>query len=186
MISPNVYKYSGVLSIILIWVVILFILNKWKPTKHKSISQHAAASREAFIIYTLFISLALLLFTLFVFKWLIPTYHLRGQFSVLAAITIVAEFVTVETPDNGGWKSKIHNPCAFGVALLLPVLLFMLTTSSSLDIAVRTISGLAFVGMLIMLVLFVLKPKTHEKYLVYQSLYYLLFHIPILGAIFIK
>lgn len=179
------YKDLGIISIALIWSAIIFIIKKWGSYRHKSISQHAIANKGAFISYTSIVFVALVLFALFIFKWFVPNFGFSDLFKVLAALSILGEFIAIGIPDMGGLKSRIHNAGAWGVGILLPVIVLLIATSSKIPRVVSYISIVAFICMLVLGYLFYINRKTHHNFLYFQSAYYASFHLVILSAVYI-
>jgi len=178
------YKYIGVLASFLAWFGIAMVLYKWPTIKSNSISKHVSAYKRAWLLFAPIETISLLLFYLFMINWFIPTLNLPITFEVLVVAALLLELVTTWVTDTDGLKHKIHQFTAYTASLLIPVITLFIAVSPLASTTARVIAYLSFGVSVGIFCLFLLKESTREKHLVYQSLYFACFHLPILAVIF--
>lgn len=178
------FRYVGVLASLTAWLAIVVVLYRSPIVKSKSISKHVATSRQTWLLFAPIETTALVLFYVFMVKWLIPVLVLPTAFTILVTFALLLELVTTWVPDTTGAKHRIHHYTAYGAALLIPVVTLFIATASLTPNLAKVIAYLCTALSLFIIALFVVGKDTREKHLIYQSIYFACFHIPILAVIF--
>ena len=174
----------GIISIILAWCAISYILLVTTRALDKSVSHHVAINNSNHIIFALLMTVSLTFMGIFIYFWLIPTYSLSTLFAVVVGLAIFLEFVTTWIPLTVGWKHSVHQACSYGAAFLMPILIIILLSSGLSGVAMWVnICSLSL--MLVLLYLFVFVKSVRRHYLVYQNIYILAFHAALLSMIYI-
>lgn len=173
----------GIVSIILTWLAIAFILLNVERNLEKSVSHHVATKKSNHIIFSIVMSASLLCLSIFVYFWLIPSYSLSGIFSAVIGLAILLEYVTTWIPLTTGWRYVVHQLCSYGAACLLPILMFLVVRSPKISSIPRYISLGALCVMIALLCLFIFVKATRRHYLIYQNIYVIAFHISLLSMI---
>lgn len=180
------FELLGVISILLTWLAIGFILIVTARDFTKSVSHHAALKKINYFIFCTLMTIGLGLMWVFMYEWFIPTFALPLLFGIIAGLAIILELITTWVPLTEGWKYKVHESCSYTVAALIPVLtLFMVFSSNISSIALYfCIAMLAVMAFLTYLFIYVKSARRH--YLVYQNVYVATFHISILSMILFR
>jgi hypothetical protein len=176
------FKVFGLISIVLTWVSIGYILLTVKSDLSKSISHHAALKRKNYLIFCSLMLISLVAMLLFMFKWFIPTFHLPLFFSGVVMLAILSEIIATVVPLTTGWRFTVHQITSYGTSLLFPILLITILFSSGIS---KTALYITFVCTLLlfgMWLLFFFVKKTHAHYLIFQSLYIVAFHTTLIAT----
>lgn len=156
------------------------IIWKWRIDNTKSISEHAASHRTAFLLCGVVLSIIGPLFYLWVLKYLVEPLALGTAFVGLMGFAIVLQFATGLVPDVPGWKRTVHRSTAYGMAALFFPLAILLTIHDGIS-TLAFVFGLLSVGYMITgWFLFYFVPKSRENYLIFQALYIVVFQVQIL------
>ena len=182
----EIYKSFGLLSIILIWAGLLYMIKKWPGNKSMSFSAHAAASRPGIVYYFTLFTTDLILFFLFVSKWLVPTLHLPYVFTTISFIAVLGQFIAICIPTTGGLKTRIHDLSSYVMFVLLMPLSLMLFYSSHVSLVARLACLLAACYMVVAWFLFTIVKSTKNHFLIYQTTYAASFHVALLLVIYTR
>lgn len=180
--SEDYFRLFGLLSVVLTWLSIGYILTTIERDLSKAISYHAAMQRKNYRIFSVLMSTSLVVMGVFMFMWFIPTLHLSVLFSSMIVLALLLEFVATLVPLSNGWRSTVHQIMSYGTSLLLPILLLMLVLSGMLSGTAFCIAFGSFMLMLFIWFLFIFIKKTHGCYLIYQSIYILAFHTALIAV----
>jgi hypothetical protein len=180
----EVYKPLGLLSITITWLTLAFLLVKWSPQKGKSISQHAAASKQAYFMMGIVETIVLPLFYLFIVKWFVPHFQLPRLFTVTVSLSALGFFIAAWIPDTQGWLSIVHRLWAYGSATLFIPATTILCLSSNISDTAKITSFIVLAYEIISLSLFFTTEKAKQFHLYLQGGYILLFHVLILTTVY--
>lgn len=178
------YKVLGILSVLLTWSSIMYILLRIPRNIARSISHHAAQRKESYRIFALGMTGALVCMTVFVLKWLTPALQLPGYLVALFLFAIALEMVTTWVPLTQGRRFAIHQWCSYGTAVIIPVILILLAWSPKISTAALWVDVLAIAFIVTFWFMFFFVKKSRALYLVYQSLYIAAFHLALLSIVF--
>lgn len=178
------YKYVGVVASFTAWLAIAAVLYSWPIVRSKSISKHVSAYKKAWLLFAPVETLALLLFYVFMIKWFIPALALSSLYKILVTLALILELVTTWVPDTDGIKHKVHHFTAYSAAWILPLLNILIVTSTAASMAVKVAAAFSAMIMITIIYKFLITKTAREEHLIYQSVYFACFHIPLLTAIF--
>jgi hypothetical protein len=178
------YRYIGVLASLMAWLGIVIVLWSWPIIKTNSISKHVATQKKSWLLFAPIETVALALFYVFMVNWFIPVLELPGLYKILISITLLLEVITSWVPDSTGWKKTVHHYTAYSAALLLPILNLFIATSAQTPVIAKVVAYASFAAAVGILCLYAFTKTARQKHLVYQSLYFACFHLPILAVIF--
>ncbi len=181
------FKPLGWISILGSWLALTLLVTKWRGHKGMSFSQHAAASRQAYVTMVVAETVVFTLFTVFIYKWFSPTFKLPPLFTVLVAMTSLGFVIAAWIPDTTGWKRGVHRVAAYGAAVLMvPAALIAFHTIQQ-PIIVRIFWALTVVYLLSCLLFFVFnRQKAYKYHLILQAPYIVLFEMTILMTTYIR
>lgn len=181
----DIYKALGPISIVQLWLCLLFMIRRWPGNKSMTYSAHAAATRSGIVYYLFIFTLHMVLFYLFAINWFVPTFGLPWIFAVILLVAMLGQFIALLVPSTGGRKSTIHEFTAYFMhTLLLPLCLFIVFTGSFSTFA-RAYALVASVAMLVMWYLFATAKDSGNRNIVLQTVYGLSFHTAILVAMYV-
>lgn len=184
---PNeAYKSLGIITLALGWLTLGFAFYKWPVEVKKSISKHASAYRSTYLIMAVMQTLIYPLFLVFVFGWLMPTFHLPSVFGLFITLTFLGLLVAAWIPDTFGIKSKVHRICAYGAAALMIPIVLIIFLSSNVSMVARIISLFAACYMFIVTYLFAFVKNARNNHLYFQAIYFALFDLSILATVYIR
>lgn len=149
-------------------------------------SAHAAATKAGIKYYFVTFSIHLALVYIFVVKWLVPTYHLPGVFSLLMLLAVIGEFIALLVPTTGGRMTLIHDISSYFMFVLLAPLSLMIAASPNFSTIVRTVSVLAAVYMFCIWPIFLFNKESKRQALILQTFYGGSFHLVLLLAVITK
>jgi hypothetical protein len=177
---------SGVISVLLTWFAIGFILLATSRDLTRSVSHHAALEKRNYFIFCFLMTLSLVLMSLFMYGWFIPTFALPVIFGVIVGVAILLELITTWIPLTEGWKYTVHESCSYAVAALIPFLTLFMVFSPKIS-TISLYVCLAMLGVMSYLTyLFVFVKSARRHYLVYQNVYVAAFHISILSMLLFR
>ncbi len=149
-----------------------------------SLSLHAAAHRQAYLLFATVLSITGVLFYLFQIKWLVPEFHLSLAYKIFATLGLMLQLLAAWFPDVNKLERRIHRLCAYGLAANMTVLLAFLAATGQVSNFARAVSVVVAVGMLAVWYIYIFAPKLRPYYLLYQSAYIMGFFAAILSAVY--
>ena len=176
------FKSFGLISILLGWIGLAFLICKWRGKTSMSLSQHAALTKSSFSFFISIFVITIPLFYLFILKWFVPAFDLPRLFINLILIGFLFQIIYVVIPDKNGISGLLHKFFAYSFAFLLIPLNIMIFTSSNLSPIGRFVSFASTLYMIFGLTLLLWKKGKFTYYLYFQILYVLCFHASILAA----
>ena len=183
-ISPML-KHTGLISLLIFALGLLFVVRQWPGGLHMTFSQHVARYRVATIYYSLLFVFSLPLLCLFLISWFVPAFHLSGWFTVLAIVSSLFQILCTFIPETGGWKTTVHRILTGISGVLLLPLIVMITLSPYISLSGRWIAALCGTGMVALLFIALRNQKGHRYSLLLQVGYYALFFTAVLYATYI-
>ena len=174
----------GVISIVLSWLAVGYLLRKWRGTKAMSMSLHAASDLRAYLFFGVSLTLTGAMLYAFMLVWFIPRYSLGVVFTGLICAAILGQMIAAWVPDVPGIKRIIHRVAAYGMAATFIPMTLVIVSSGHIPMAARVVGSLALGYMIVSLSLLAFgKLKAH--YLILQVLYVLLFQLLLLSAAYL-
>lgn len=180
------YKHFAVLAALAFWPAAIYMVCKWQIGKHRSFSSHAASEKRAYALFAGAITLESVLYLLFAFKWFIPTFNMPTIFSVLIFVTALGHFISGMVPETKGLVRKVHRLAAYGVAWLFIPSLLIIATTNTIAVPARLLGAACAVGAGYMWYLYFTKPKTHERFLLYQTIYIATLPVTLITATYVR
>jgi hypothetical protein len=175
------FKACGLLSVLLTWSAIAFVIYRAPRDLSKSISHHAALQKREYRVFAVTMTLALCLMYVFIMRWLVPALSLNTYISAALLVALAMELLTTWVPLTDGITYTAHNYLSYGTALLIPLALTGIVVTSTLSSTAALVVYIALAVMFILMLVFLTIKKAHERYLVYQSIYIAAFHIAIIS-----
>lgn len=177
-------KMIGLLSIVVLWAGLLFLVWFWKNKKHREMtfSQHAAQTRASQIYYFLLFALAMPPFVWFIISWFTPKFELPIWFNVLTVVASIFQAIAVSVPETTGWRVPVHRNAAFMMALCMPIALTFLLFTPALLMVPKFITAAAIIWQLIVIVLFIPNKGYHRRVQFLQVSYITVYHLAIIAA----
>jgi len=173
-------KYLGLISIIILFAGLWFVVWRWPQGKHMTFSQHVAQHKSATVYYFFLFAAALPLLNIFFIKWFTPTFDLPIWFNVSAIAASVFQIVCTLVSESPGWRVRGHQLLAGISALLLLPLPMILASSSNIGITDRIVAAISLLVMLGVVIFVVRFKGKHPKLLIAQVTYFATFFTPIL------
>jgi hypothetical protein len=184
----DIYKHWGLMGFGVFWVTTSIMLwwLKSKGIKANSISKHAASTRPiAFVFGIVCLISSLMLITFFV-RWFSPTFELSGLFNGLVVLMLLLYAIAGLVPDTKGIWHHIHVKAALSSSALLAPLLLILILNQNVSTAARVFCCAAIVVMILIWNTLRKTKFESDKFLRYQSMYFLSFDFSILVATYIR
>lgn len=169
------YSYTGMLSFVLTWLAIFYVLYKNPRELNKSISHHAAKNLKVYRLFAAIMSLALFFLAIYVLSFLAPTLNLHTSIVSLLVVAVLLELATTWTPLTDDRKFHPHAVLSNSVAFLMPIITIGIMACAHLNSASLIVSYAGLAVMIGLLVVFLTIPRARKKYLIYQSLYIVAF-----------
>lgn len=183
------WPYVALISLSAFWIGLAILLTKWPRHNHRSISQHAAASKESFRFFTLIQSAVGLITYLFIILWFIPAFNLSFVFGLLYSIVAWLQIISAFIPDNvTGPKSVLHSKLAYSFAVGMIIISIILSTTSTISTFGRVLFALTSMYMFYAMLKYLRAKKRSEElhnYLILQVIFIVSFQVSILTSTFI-
>ena len=175
-------QHSGLLSIAIAWVGLLYMIRHWKGNASMTFSQHAAQKRSSQIYYFLLWLLCLPIFYWFLLHYFIPAFGFGFWFKLYAAGAMTGWTMAAIVPETVGWKVRVHRISAFALCYFMALITVSITTSVVMPVRSRTVAAVALLVMLGEIVYLNMHKRRHPHMLAYQLVYFVVFHVMILFA----
>ncbi len=180
------FKLLGLIPLVISWVTGAYVIFWYRADRSKSISQHATQTSATLRFFGALLILTGITFYTWLLYWFIPTLRLPSIFTVIATIVAILTVIAAIVPDTYGWNSKIHRAAAYGVALLLLPLSFIVSTRLHYNSVALTIVLLCMTYMISACIGFWLVKHARRHYLFFQSLYIVAFQLIIITAAYVR
>lgn len=177
--------YLGVISIVIIWLGLLYLINKWPGKPSMSFSLHATQTKGAQIYYFLLFLVSLPLFYIFIVGWYVPSLHLNSWFVVLTTIGVIGQLIAATVPAVPGRKTAIHNIGAYGMAATFIPLSLIVAMAGDVHMYARVVAALAVLYMICTLGAALVLPRLRAHYIYFQAGYIAAFHAVILTSAYL-
>jgi hypothetical protein len=175
-------KYLGLAAVLISWIAVGFLLYRWRNSPSLSVSKHAAAARGAYWVLAVALLAGGWAFYYWTMAWLVPLLDLGNGFIALATLAIVGQSVAAIVPDKPGWQSRVHLVAAYGMALLYFPISLNLLGSPYLPEVARVVGVVYVAYALAAWILFIAVSWARRYYLVFQTLYVIMFQLFLLAA----
>jgi hypothetical protein len=172
-------QHLGFLSFLLLAAGLFYVYRRWNGNLSVTFSQTVAHERSSYLYYIALFGVTLPILYSFFAYWFVPQFQLPAAFTVIAGISMAAQFVCTFFPDKPGWTSTEHRILT-GISgvLLLPLLVILLFVPA-VSFGVKLLI-LACLALMIWLLVIALRNQNGHRYaLLLQIGYYVLFFVPI-------
>ena len=185
--SLETYKLFLPLSLFGGWIGVLLPHFLSSTEKHKSVSWHAAQNRRIFLLTASAMTLSSVFLFAFIFKWLIPTYHLPWPVTACFILSALGLLIASIVPAGKGRRGRIHdNSASLAFLLFLPINLFFIFSHDASDVT-RILLILTSVGMAFILrKLWFSSNETLAHHLYWECCYFALVDLGLLAITFIR
>lgn len=182
--NSDIFRWFGVLGIVVLWSAGSYVLHKFFESKDKTFSAHVAYNNQALIPWAVGITLNGIFFWLFAVLWLMPTFQLPSLFMIIFSVTVLCQFITAWVPDRKGWMSNVHTITAYTMALGMAIVPLFFVGSHAMVLPVRILAAIASAVMTFELIMLLLVKQDSNNHLVYQIIYAIAFHVTLLAITF--
>ena len=180
------FKFLGLLLILINWVSGLYLTRKWRGTRAMSISEHAASHKSAAKLFALVLIIGGGIFYVWLVAWFVPHLKLPAGFIVLLSVTMLGQVTAGIIPDAEGWKRIVHRTAAYGMAMLYLPLSFIIVSAHATPSNARITGTVCLTYMISAGLVFFTVKKARSHYLIAQSLYIVAFQLIILSAAYLS
>ena len=175
----------GLISILLTWAGLLFLIRKWKGNPSMTFSQHAAKTKNSQSYYFFLWLVCLPLFYWFMLSWFTPEFGFGLLFKVLVTLGSASLLVAAAVPETKGKQEQIHRISAFAMAYFMLPIVIMIGFSPFVAGSAKILADV-FAAIMLAEILFLSHHKRkHPKMLYIQASYVAMFHIAIIAATYI-
>lgn len=122
-------------------------------------------------MFAVAISLESILYLLFGYKWLVPTFNMPFVFGALLGLAIACHWLSGLVPETKGWAYIVHRRAAYGVAALFLPLLALIVLQSSVGLFARTVALIFLIIDGWIGYLYLRRPKMQDNFLIYEVVY---------------
>lgn len=178
------FKFLGIVSIVAIWIGLLFTIHRWRGDKSMSFSLHAAQTKAGLVYYFLLFWITMPLFYLFMVHWYTPRFDLGLPFVVLTTIGVVGQLSATLIPAGTDTKGVIHEVAAYVMGITLIPLSVMIALAD-VSLFARIAAAIAVVYMIGSIILRFTWSRSMNRYLYFQAAYIAAFHIVILTSTYL-
>ncbi len=176
----------GVLSILVCWAGLFFLIWKWKGNSSMTFSQHAARQKPSIIYYAILWLLVLPPFYWFLMFPFAEKTELGLPFRVLVSVCSIAMLMAALIPETNGWKHKIHRISAYLMAYTMCPIVLLIATEANISTTATILTWVIGLTMLFGVTKSIIEKRQHSDItLIYQATYSALFHIAILLAYYL-
>lgn len=180
----ELFRWFGVGALLLLSTAVTLVLSKRFLGTHQSISAHMAASKRRYLFMGSAITAAAAPFALFALGWLAPTYQVSAWamvivVSVFTLAGLVAAWTRVDT-ERVGIEHNAHMISAGIAGISLGVIIALVAFSSLLTTLGAMLIYVMVSITLIFGYLYFCRPDSRRHFLVYETIYLVVFGINLL------
>lgn len=176
------FKYVGLIAVLLSWIAGTYLLRKWRGTRAMSISMHAASSDAASRLFMAVLVGVGLAFYIWLITWFTHAIRLPWPFLVLVSLAFLGQVVAGIVPDIAGFERRVHRIAAYGMAALFLPISFMILRTAHLPRLAYALGIICFNYLCAACFMYFFVKRARSHYLVFQVLYILAFQSIILLA----
>ena len=152
-----------------------------------SFSLHAAQRRDLYLLFAFGITTAMVVFALWFWRWLVPTYGLDWRLKTVFSSFLVLMIITAWIPYTSVLKKRFHDAAFYAAAGLLPVMALLSAYQQSLPEAARTASWIVLGIDLLLGLTFVFRNReVKQRYFVFQSIFVSVALLQLIAMTFLK
>ena len=181
-------KWLGIGSIALAILAAWFMLRKWPKDRATSISGHAGAQRVSYLLFAGVVTLAGLMFAVFILRWFAPTIDASWPFYAYYALGFTLQMLTAWLPDDGSGKgiSLLHRRVAFSMAAMMQLLVGCIALAPKVALVPRITAWVVFALMTFFWYLYLFVRSSRDHFLVYQTWYIASFYIVVMLVTYVR
>lgn len=180
------FKNLALLSIVLTWIGLLFVVYKWPGNSSMTFSLYFAKTKASYIFSLIYFSITLFLFYVFMTAWFNHAFVMPNYFPFLITVACIAQFIPIVIPHTKGLTAKTHFFFAFVTGITLISLTIILALTQDISLVGRIIASVAALYMFCSFFLFLFVRRLLSYSLYFEGIYILSFHLAILAATYIK
>lgn len=173
-------KHLGLLSAVILFLGLLYVVRKWPYGVNHTFSQHVARHKSAIVYYAVLFCLVLPLLLLFFFGWFIPYFDMTVWFKVCISVSALLQLLCTFVPEVGGIKSTIHRGLAFLSADFLLPATILISLNDNISPIGKAIAAFAAIIMTSVIIVMLTNKAQHKYLLLLQSLYFGVFFLAFL------
>jgi hypothetical protein len=175
-------RHLVLLAPLLVLGTALFILTRRPIDRARSISMHVGDAHHTFLLFAVASTLGSAVLSIFMWLWIIPALQLGVPFIAVLVLAMGSQLAAAWIRYIDGRQGVVHSVFAYGMAVLMPILLGLVAASSQLTALPRVVVCLAAAWMVASFVLLFTVSQIRNHYLFYQSSYVVSFYIALLAA----
>lgn len=179
------FQHLGLLLVLVSWLAGFYLIAKGRGKTMPTISRHAASSRRASLLFAAVLIGLGIVFYVWLLVWFCPHLQLGTVFKIILTMAVACQIVTALAPDTRGLSRLIHRHAAYAMATLYLPLLALILAAPHISLPAQIIDTAAGVYMLATFVSVVLLGEAKARYLLFQSLYIMVFQTAILAAAYL-
>lgn len=139
-----------------------------------TLSLHAASARRFQVAFASVLSVVAGIFWLFN-TWLSDVKYMPVAYDVAFFVTLICVLVAAWVPDIKGAKRRIHRLAAYGIVLLIPLLVALFASNPHIAAIARLYAWIACAVLIALCYMLFFVPSQRSHFLYYQALYLGLF-----------
>jgi hypothetical protein len=164
-------KIAALISVFLLLLIFLTVVRVHPQGKQFSISQHAASKGWTSWIFGLALMFFGGFFIIFLETWLYPFLAMPQIFFLVFPFAWICLLMTAWIPDTVyGWKSKIHQITAAGLAWIMVIITGSFAFAGHISEVFRVVAIITALWYIYTLYLFYFVKSSLRHFLVYQSI----------------
>lgn len=175
----------GIISVLLTWICVGYVLYRWPNAARKTISEHVAAHRVAYLLFVAGLVGGGLLLYWWAAYWLVPQLQLSEWFLVFLAFAVMLQVAAGIVPANGARAGKIHIRLAFAMAAAYVPVAGLLVVASGVSPAGRSVGMVLFGVMVVTAAYGAIIWRRMPRMIWQQAAYVMTFHILVLSVAYL-
>ena len=177
--NDQLYQLLGTLGFAIGGLGLYLLFKFWDTDKSKSISHHAAAGKQSYLLMAMTESISLAIFLVFTLHWMATKFSLPTIFN-MCCVGIAVGFAMAAWIPVSGPRGRLHDFFAYTAALLFIPTLGVLASSPNITIVVRIVDALVLLILVGLFAYVKRSEQSRQSYLYWQLTYVLLFDFAIL------
>ena len=167
-------QHLGLVSIILVVCAGFYTMRRWPMERRRSFSENIARDNLSRLLFGSYMTVVTLLFYTFLLFWLGPSLGVGSTYYILTTASLILQLVLSWVPATTGRSMSAHNTAAYGIALIMPVVVAVILLTAAIEISIMQmiISWIFILFAAVIFFLFLFVPTARKNFLYFQLTYF--------------
>lgn len=180
-------QYLGLVCVIGTWIIMGVLMWRWYDPTLKTISQHVARHRSAYVMFVVGVGLVPLVYYVWMLVWMMPHLGLGWWYGVVATIAIVLQVISALVPADKNRQPymAIHDVAAKLMGISYLPMMWMIAFAPYISDIAQVITVVLSGVNSVLAVYFMLTWERQRHVVMWQATYIVIFQLIMLIAAYL-